>query len=136
MRSETLNARGGEGPDLALLACLDSTRVYLPQSKMHDQVVKNMSAWLEINQMEPVSPQPVAAEGARSDEAYCPTVVTMNCIQCALEWIEGRASASPRLSDGGGARQGEEVHYQVLVTGSMHLVGGVLGRLGFTAEEL
>lgn len=103
---------------------------------MHNQVVKNVRAWLEINEMEPLPPQSVSAEGSHTDEAHCPTVVTMNCIQCVLNWIEGRASASSHPSDGGGARQGEDVHYQVLVTGSMHLVGGVLGRMGFTAEEL
>lgn len=103
---------------------------------MHDQVVRNMSAWLEINQMEPLPSQSVAAEGSNPDEDYCPTAVTMNCIRCVLDWIEGRASASPHPPDGGRAKQEEEVHYQVLVTGSMHLVGGVLGCLGFTAEEL
>lgn len=119
---------------------------------MHDQVVKNMSAWMEINQMEPI-PQPVEGSSTddahhstndahhstdeahhSTDEAHCPAVVTMNCIQCALDWIEGRATTSPRPPEGGG--RGVEVHYQVLVTGSMHLVGGVLGRLGFTADEL
>ena len=118
-----------------------------------------MTAWMEINQMEPV-PQPVernstdkahhsiAAEGNTdhdethhstvmadsTDEVHCPAVMNMSCIQCALDWIEGRAAAGPRPSEGG--EPGADVHYQVLVTGSMHLVGGVLGRLGFTAEEL
>ena len=127
-------------PCPTILPAIDSTKVYLPQSRMHDQVVKNMSTWMEINQMEPV-PQPVegsstdeAHHSSSTDEAHCPTVVTMNCIQCVLDWIEGCATASPRPSDGGG--RGGDVHYQVLVTGSIHLVGGVLGCLGFTAEEL
>ena len=133
MWSEVRSGWGGPPPTSHTA---DSTRVYLPQSRMHNQVVKNMKAWLEINEMEPLPPQSVSAVGSHTDEAFCPTVVTMNCIQCVLDWIKGRASASSQPSDGGGARQGEDVHYQVLVTGSMHLVGGVLGRLGFTAEDL
>ena len=51
-----------------------------------------------------------------------------NCINCAITRLEEYSRSKNSLN--------QEKHVFVLVTGSMHLVGDVLGLLGFTAEHL
>lgn len=109
----------------------------------------NERAWVELQLGLPphsLTP-PTATDGQSMGQAgpgTCSGTATFDCIAHALHWVTGGrltvpssqlATLSPPPSPTF-PQLSEAAHIQVLVTGSLHLVGGVMGLLGAEVDSL
>ena len=82
-------------------------------------------------------------ESSPADHVTLPRTTVFSCVNHALHWItSGRDSTLPPPSDDMTAPHplppdiAKATHIQLLVTGSLHLVGTVMSVMGYTVDDV
>ena len=119
----------------------DQLNVKSPYAEQLDRSRANERVWVEL--LLGLPPHSLTADvGASPGSAR---TIAFDCITHALHWASGGRHTppspqvtlpSPPPSPTFPKTLGEAAHIQVLVTGSLHLVGGVMGLLGADVDSL
>ena len=99
-------------------------------------------SWLQLH-TEQQSFTKLTNESGPGDHVTLPRTTVFSCIDHALHWItSGRDPTLPRPSDDLTAPHplpldiANATHIQLLVTGSLHLVGTVMSVMGYTVDDV
>ena len=102
----------------------------------------NEAAWIEGMQAKVAGEVRAEVIGHKSHVTSQQTCI-FNCISHALQWITTRRNSSPPPTPGATSDPHpppplitKANHVQLLVTGSLHLVGGVMKVLGFSVDDV
>ena len=118
------------------ISAADTTNLMVTQDEQCRKAQANQQAWMELT-----NPDRSSSHVTQMDTL--PNAQVFRCIKHALLWaLSGRPSPLPPTSTTPPplpptpSTIHEATHIQLLVTGSLHLVGAVMKTLGFSVDDM